>query len=177
MSNSDTHALYRFHDATGTLLYVGITADPGARWRKHAHDKPWWTHIATITVETHPSRAEVLEAERTAILTEKPLHNIVHNRSTARVKPRPTDYDNTVLAPVGADPSTGPFGTHPTHMPDDCHDICVKAGRYAIYFPYRWADGVAHYRCAAGHRWTCGWGHSLTGQAPEHRGVPFQELV
>lgn len=82
------HALYRFYDADGQLLYVGITADPGSRWRKHAHDKPWWHDVANITIETHPTRADVLEAERAAILTEKPRHNIVHNRGTSE-QPRP----------------------------------------------------------------------------------------
>jgi len=84
---SETHALYRFYDATGTLLYVGITADPGSRWRKHAQEKPWWQQITSITLETHPTRAAALEAERQAILAEKPVHNVVHNRGT-REAPR-----------------------------------------------------------------------------------------
>lgn len=45
---STTHALYRFYDAAGALLYVGITIDPGSRWRSHAHDKPWWQQVAQI---------------------------------------------------------------------------------------------------------------------------------
>ncbi len=80
---SATHALYRFYATDGALLYVGITADPGARWRKHAHDKPWWQEVANITVELHPSRRAVLEAERASIITEKPRYNVVHNRGTS----------------------------------------------------------------------------------------------
>lgn len=79
----DTHALYRFHDANGRLLYIGITLDPGHRWNSHRKTKPWWHDVTQVTVETHPSRAAVLEAERAAILAEKPLHNVVHNRDTS----------------------------------------------------------------------------------------------
>ena len=35
------HVLYRFHNRAGELLYIGITVDPGARWRKHRDEKPW----------------------------------------------------------------------------------------------------------------------------------------
>jgi hypothetical protein len=76
------HALYRFFASDGSLLYIGITADPGARWKQHAGDKPWWSTVANITVEAFPSREAVLEAERAAILAERPRHNVVHNRGT-----------------------------------------------------------------------------------------------
>lgn len=79
---SETHALYRFYDSTGQLLYVGITLDPGSRWKAHSKEKPWWHDVAQVTVETHDGRAAVLEAERAAILAEKPVHNVVHNRGT-----------------------------------------------------------------------------------------------
>ena len=51
---SATHALYRFYATDGALLYVGITADPGTRWRAHSHDKPWWHEVANVTIEQHP---------------------------------------------------------------------------------------------------------------------------
>jgi hypothetical protein len=82
-----THALYRFFDNAGELLYVGITMNPAARWKQHSKDKDWWTEVANITVEPHPGREAVLEAERLAILTEKPLYNTVHNRPTMKVVP------------------------------------------------------------------------------------------
>lgn len=72
------HALYRFFDAAGALLYIGITWDIADRFPRHALDKPWWSDIANITVETYPDRAAVLEAERLAIKAESPLYNIVH---------------------------------------------------------------------------------------------------
>jgi hypothetical protein len=155
LTQSATHALYRFYDATGTLLYIGITADPGSRWRSHAHDKPWWHEIATITIEPHPDRAAVLDAEECAIRSERPRHNIVHNR--------------------GARPSTAPRRQQPalaSDMPDDCHDRCVPAGVDAIYYPYKWRNGCAHYLCDRGHHWTCWWGHDESGNAPESARVP-----
>ena len=79
---SEQHALYRFFDEADQLLYIGITLNPGARWKQHRADKPWWTDVATVTVETHPDRTSVLEAERTAILAEHPLHNVIHNRGS-----------------------------------------------------------------------------------------------
>lgn len=73
------HALYRFFDAGGELLYLGITLNPAARWKQHSHDKTWSTEVANIVIEPHPDRAAVLEAERLAIVTEKPRYNVVYN--------------------------------------------------------------------------------------------------
>ena len=76
---STTHALYRFWAADGALLYVGITINPGRRWRAHQR-REWWHEVASITVETHPDRPAVLAAERAAIATEHPRCNVIHNR-------------------------------------------------------------------------------------------------
>lgn len=139
------HCLYRFWDESGALLYVGITCDPGRRWPEHMRTKPWWTQIATITVETHRNRAAVLAAESTAISTEGPCYNIAPGQD---------------LAP----PVTG------EEMPDCCHEQC---GDGRIYLPWKWRDGRAHYRCQAGHYWTCWWGHRESGDAPENSGRPI----
>lgn len=74
--NGKTHALYRFYDVAGDLLYVGITVDPGRRLERHRGDKPWWHEVARVELEQHPTRASVLTAERAAIANEKPRHNI-----------------------------------------------------------------------------------------------------
>ena len=74
------HALYRFFDATGALLYVGITLNPGARWTTHSKEKPWWAEVASVTVEQFPDRESVLAAERAAIINEGPTYNVVHNQ-------------------------------------------------------------------------------------------------
>ena len=167
MTHERTHALYRFYDATGTLLYIGITADPGNRWRSHAQDKPWWQQVTNITVETHPTRTAVLDAERAAIIAEKPTHNIVHNRRRSSRSLPSTPYQ---------DPWVTEWARQAQDMPDDCHDICVRDGIEAIYFPHLWHDGTAHYTCEHGHHWTCSWGHNKTGAAPENRGHAHQIL-
>lgn len=76
---SDNHVLYRFLDADGVLLYVGITKNPPARFAQHEREKRWWSQIADIKLQHFASRRELLEAERIAIQSESPLHNIQHN--------------------------------------------------------------------------------------------------
>lgn len=80
MTTLDTpQALYRFYNRDGRLLYVGITGDIGVRWRAHNKRKPWWTEVATCTVEHFATRADAEAAEITAIRTERPLYNVAHN--------------------------------------------------------------------------------------------------
>lgn len=55
-AHSRKHALYRFYADDGALLYVGITLNPTGRWNDHRHDKPWWTDVADIKLETYPDR-------------------------------------------------------------------------------------------------------------------------
>lgn len=78
---TQTHALYRFFGAGGTLLYIGITNSIPTRLKAHNRDKPWWLGVSRIEVEHYPSRQAVLEAERRAIIAEKPLYNQQHNRA------------------------------------------------------------------------------------------------
>lgn len=67
--------LYRLYDATGRLLYVGITHDPKARWRLHAVDKPWWHEVARKEVTWFETRTEAGIEELRAIETEGPLYD------------------------------------------------------------------------------------------------------
>jgi hypothetical protein len=41
--------LYRFYDASGRLLYVGIAGNPGRRFAQHGRDKSWWSQVASST--------------------------------------------------------------------------------------------------------------------------------
>lgn len=70
--------LYRFFDAAGRLLYVGITDRGPRRWREHMVTQPWWDDVASSTIEHVGDRVAAEEAERIAIQTEKPLHNVVY---------------------------------------------------------------------------------------------------
>lgn len=80
----EPQSLYRFYDASGQLLYIGITVDVTIRWSSHTRGKVWWKDVVHATVEHHPNRTAVLAAEAAAIKAEKPLHNITHNRSRRR---------------------------------------------------------------------------------------------
>lgn len=81
--------LYRFYAADDTLLYVGLTINPGQRLTNHARKKEWWSNVAEIRLEQHDSHADLVAAEREAIKVEKPLHNVIHN-GRPRVIAHPT---------------------------------------------------------------------------------------
>lgn len=71
-------SLYRFYDAQGRLLYVGITQRGRGRFHDHEADKAWWIDVATAAVDHYPTRAAAAIAERRAITRECPMHNTVH---------------------------------------------------------------------------------------------------
>ena len=75
-------ALYRFYDSDDELLYVGISKDPTARWEQH-RVKPWWRDVTMRVIEWHDDRATAEHAERKAIQTEGPRHNVQHNQRPA----------------------------------------------------------------------------------------------
>jgi len=70
-----SHVLYRFIDRQGFLLYVGITKNPPARFRRHGYDQDWWDEVVTIHLMHFGNRAQLLAAERHAIETEAPQYN------------------------------------------------------------------------------------------------------
>lgn len=71
-------ALYRWYDAHGVLLYVGVSENAARRAFEHAGEKPWWQDVAQAVVEHHETRVAAEEAERIAIRAERPLHNVTH---------------------------------------------------------------------------------------------------
>lgn len=71
--------LYRYFDTSDRLLYIGISLSTVARAMGHKREAGWWGTWARSTVERFDTRAQALEAERLAIIREKPLHNVIHN--------------------------------------------------------------------------------------------------
>jgi predicted GIY-YIG superfamily endonuclease len=86
------HFLYRWHDADGVLLYVGITATPERREAHHSR-RAWWAHYAvTCTFDAEPcshTRQEAEVLERAVIEQERPVFNL--RRSTTPLD-RVADY-------------------------------------------------------------------------------------
>lgn len=82
-------ALYRLYDATGQLLYIGISRSPLNRWGVHAENHAWWSAVATYRLEWHVDRETAIEAERRTVAAEEPLHNVQYNpRYAAKVAAR-----------------------------------------------------------------------------------------
>jgi predicted GIY-YIG superfamily endonuclease len=86
---SDTYVLYRFFGADDQLLYVGMTKNPARRFEKHGYTKGWWSDVVRIEMEHHPTIDALREAERQAIKSEKPVHNIRMNNGNGGSRPAP----------------------------------------------------------------------------------------
>jgi DNA-binding transcriptional regulator YhcF (GntR family)/predicted GIY-YIG superfamily endonuclease len=81
LSEDRSTSLYRYFDAEGTLLYVGIAYDPDKRKQGHAQTaaESWYPLIAGRTVEFFETREEAEEAEVRAIRSERPRFNRRHS--------------------------------------------------------------------------------------------------
>ena len=79
--------LYRYFDAEGRLLYVGITTAGIRRARGHVDHSAWWLRAASATFEHFSNLEAALAAEDAAIKAEKPLFNI-RGTGTAIVRSR-----------------------------------------------------------------------------------------
>jgi predicted GIY-YIG superfamily endonuclease len=71
-------ALYRYFDADGQLLYLGITCNLKSREQQHQQKSTWWPHAVRRTDEWLPDRAAAELAEARAVRAERPKHNLVH---------------------------------------------------------------------------------------------------
>jgi GntR family transcriptional regulator len=90
--------LYRWSDDQGRLLYIGISTDPDVRAEEHRRWSWWVRWAARVDVEPNGSpRVEAEEAERAAIVAERPVFNTVH---APGVRERVSMY----LADRGVDP-------------------------------------------------------------------------
>jgi hypothetical protein len=68
--------LYRYFDASGALLYIGITFNPVVRDREHGLYSPWHKMAVSTLLEAYPDRNAAIKAEIIAIAKEKPAFNI-----------------------------------------------------------------------------------------------------
>lgn len=102
-------ALYRFYDAGGQLLYVGITCRTAVRFRDHQKTAEWWPRQRSVTVAWRPDRDTAAAEELVAIREEKPLYNLAGRLPTQpRRHPRrqswpPPDLRGAIAADVRAE--------------------------------------------------------------------------
>ena len=71
-------SLYRYFNNAGELLYVGISINAIYRLGQHKENAEWFELIDRIEIEKFDSLKLALAAEKSAIKTERPLHNIAH---------------------------------------------------------------------------------------------------
>lgn len=99
--SKDKQTLYRHFGADGELLYVGVTSRIPSRIKDHSKQSHWWLNISRIELEHFDSREAVLEAERAAIINEKPKHNIHHARgSVVEMQSRTEIAKETIVARI-----------------------------------------------------------------------------
>lgn len=72
-------AVYEARDASGRVLYVGMTDDLVRRQRKHASSSPWFARVASWRVAEFPDRATASAEERRRIGSLRPEFNVHHN--------------------------------------------------------------------------------------------------
>jgi predicted GIY-YIG superfamily endonuclease len=75
-----TTFLYRLYNADDELLYIGISKSAIHRLHEHLTQQPWADQVAKQTIERYETRDAAVIAERNAIQSEAPTHNIVHNK-------------------------------------------------------------------------------------------------
>lgn len=94
-----SHYVYRLY-CVEQLLYVGSSSNPDMRIKCHRNEKAWPELITHSDAEEFETRAEALEAERLAIVAERPKYNVTHGAAVqALLKPKakvyiPVRYDD-----------------------------------------------------------------------------------
>jgi len=88
-------AVYRHFDADGRLLYIGCSHDPLYRFMGHKSASSWAHEVANISVQWFDDREAALEAERKAIMTDRPAHNAIPGER--QYKPWPANQGHVLL--------------------------------------------------------------------------------
>ncbi|CDZ89022.1 hypothetical protein ACQR3W_21915 [Rhodococcus ruber] len=105
--NKRRTVLYRHFGEDGTLLYIGIAYDPGARWLQHM-DKTWWHEVYSTRMEHFPDRESAEAAEKAAIIDERPMWNINFNENVTCPELAPDDVgDGMCYLPADWWPGSG----------------------------------------------------------------------
>lgn len=186
MGDTTPTDLYRFYDSEGRLLYVGISLSAAQRAADHRREKSWWPDVARMDVVHLENRREAEDQERYAIVTERPIHNVIYNgkRPADADTHSPFEFDARFMTvaehlalveaiqavasrldsdDTGSAPSRETFvaaidGLARSAVYGDC---CAKC--YEIRYPAALTKtgptwGVCVYQCPTCNTgWTCGW--------------------
>lgn len=68
-------AVYRLHNASRELLYIGITANLDQRFTDHRFDKQWWPEVRWASVQWFEDRPTAARVEAEQLAAENPPYN------------------------------------------------------------------------------------------------------
>lgn len=77
-------SVYRYLDADGVLIYVGITNRGVQRQAEHVVHSKWWRFVHSQDVEHYDDRETAERRERYLIEKHQPPFNVVHNADHKR---------------------------------------------------------------------------------------------
>ena len=96
-------SVYLIENASGDLIYVGITSRGHIRQAEHLATKEWGAEVATTRWEHFPSRIEAAAREHALIREHAPKHNISKNaRHGMTADPAAIDELETKIKMLGA---------------------------------------------------------------------------
>jgi predicted GIY-YIG superfamily endonuclease len=73
-------SLYRLYGADDQLLYIGVSASPRKRRMQHRLFTRWGRSVTRMDVDPACDLAAALAAEKVAVRTEQPEHNVHYNK-------------------------------------------------------------------------------------------------
>jgi hypothetical protein len=79
MNDHRVWTVYRYYDAVGRLLYVGLTGQGHGRGHDHRRTAPWWPLVARGEFEHFTDATEALNHETALIASLAPLYNRAEN--------------------------------------------------------------------------------------------------
>ena len=133
-------AVYRYFDAGGELIYIGVAEDPDGRARQHELYSDWWPEVdpSRTTVRWHDNRDDALDEETEVIRACRPRHNAVVPR------PRPDRAGGSADSLVAM--SLAVFRNNLAERIELAHfrqvpTVIAKAGKpRALLIPYAWRE-------------------------------------
>lgn len=89
----DPTFVYKAYDATGALLYVGMSVSPWARLKAHAGASEWWGDTAHVVITGYADRISAHDAEIRSIHIDGPAHNRQRYPATATPAAQPSTVE------------------------------------------------------------------------------------